>query len=203
MLKRILPSFSYIFHPLFVPLLAIAFYFLVSTHSLTSQEQLLIYAQGVIFTVILPVLFFLFLKSINKIDSVMLPTVSQRRLPLAIQSLLFFILITQGNTFVLIPGLYYFFLGCFISTVVALLLVLFQVKASLHMVGMSALVAFCIALSIYTHRNLLVEIAILFIINGFVASSRLYMKAHTQQELVAGFAVGFVPQLFLIPFLFL
>lgn len=203
MLKKILPIFSYFFHPLFVPLLAIVFYFLVSTNSLTSSEQLLVYIQGIIFTIILPVLCFLFLKSINKIDSIMLPIVSQRKIPLLIQSILFFVLITQGDVFVQIPGLYYFFLGCFISTLLALFLVILDIKASLHMVGISSLVAFCIAMSIYTQRNLIFEISFLFVLNGLVGSSRLYMKAHTPQELASGFAVGFLPQLFLIPFIFL
>ena len=203
MLKKILPIFSYFFHPLFVPLLAIVFYFLVSTNSLSSEEQLLIYTQGIIFTIILPVLCFLFLKSINKIDSIMLPILSQRKLPLLIQAILFFVLITQGNSFAYIPGLFYFFLGCFISTLVALLLVFLNIKASLHMVGISSLAAFCIALSIYTQRNMLWEISLLFFLNGLVGSSRLYMKAHTEKELVVGFAVGFAPQLLLIPFIFL
>ena len=203
MLKKVLPIFSYFFHPLFIPLLAIVFYFLVSTNSLTASEQLLVYTQGIIFTIILPVLCFLFLKSINKIDSIMLPIVSQRKIPLLIQSTLFLVLITQGNMFVYIPGLYYFFLGCFISTLLALLLVLIDVKASLHMVGVSSLVAFCIAMSVYTQRNLLLEISILFFLNGLVGSSRLYMKAHTPKELLAGFFVGFIPQLFLIPWIFL
>lgn len=203
MLKKILPIFSYFFHPLFVPLQAIVFYFLVSTNSLSPEEQLLIYTQGIIFTIILPVLCFLFLKSINKIDSIMLPILSQRKLPLLIQAILFFVLITQGNSFVYIPGLFYFFLGCFISTLVALLLVFLNIKASLHMVGISSLAAFCIALSIYTQRNMLWEISLLFFLNGLVGSSRLYMKAHTEEELVVGFAVGFAPQLLLIPFIFL
>lgn len=203
MLKKVLPIFSYFFHPLFIPLLAIVFYFLVSTNSLTASEQLLVYTQGIIFTIILPVLCFLFLKSINKIDSIMLPIVSQRKIPLLIQSILFLVLITQGNMFVYIPGLYYFFLGCFISTLLALLLVLIDVKASLHMVGVSSLVAFCIAMSVYTQRNLLLEISILFFLNGLVGTSRLYMKAHTPKELLAGFFVGFIPQLFLIPWIFL
>lgn len=203
MLKKILPLFSYLFHPLFVPLLAIVMYFLVSTNSLTSTEQLLIYIQGVIFTIILPVLCFLFLKSINKIDSIMLPIVSQRKIPLLIQSILFFVLITQGNIFLQNPGLYYFFLGCFISTLLALFLVLLDIKASLHMVGASSLVAFCIAMSIFTQRNLIFEISLLFVLNGLVGSSRLYMKAHSPKELVAGFIVGFLPQLFLIPFIYL
>lgn len=203
MLKKTLPIFSYFFHPLFIPLLAIVFYFLVSTNSLTPSEQVLIYIQGIIFTIILPVLCFLFLKSINKIDSIMLPKLSQRKIPLVIQSVLFFVLITQGNTFEYIPGLYYFFLGCFISTLLALLLVFLDIKASLHMVGISSLVAFCIAMSVYTQRNLLLEISILFLLNGLVGSSRLSMKAHTPKELLAGFAVGFFPQLFLIPFIYL
>ncbi|WP_318642379.1 hypothetical protein [Flavobacterium ardleyense] len=203
MLKKVLPIFSYFFHPLFIPLLAIVFYFLVSTNSLTASEQLLVYTQGIIFTIILPVLCFLFLKSINKIDSIMLPIVSQRKIPLLIQSILFLVLITQGNMFVYIPGLYYFFLGCFISTLLALLLVLIDVKASLHMVGVSSLVSFCIAMSVYTQRNLLLEISILFFLNGLVGTSRLYMKAHTPKELLAGFFVGFIPQLFLIPWIFL
>ena len=203
MLKKILPIFSYFFHPLFVPLLAIVFYFLVSTNSLTYSEQLLIYTQGIIFTIILPVLCFLFLKSINKIDSIMLPILSQRKIPLLIQAILFLILLTQGNTFLYLPGLYYFFLGCFISTLLALLLVLLHVKASLHMVGVSSLVAFCIAMSVYTQRNLLWEISILFFLNGLVGSSRLYMKAHSPKELLVGFLVGFLPQLLLIPLIFL
>ena len=203
MLKKILPIFSYFFHPLFVPVLAIVFYFLVSTNSLSPEEQMLIYVQGIIFTIILPVLCFLFLKSINKIDSIMLPVVSQRKLPLLIQAVLFLVLLTQGNTFLYLPGLYYFFLGCFISTLIALFLVLLDIKASLHMVGISSLVGFCIAMSIYTQRNMLWEISLLFFLNGLVGSSRLQMKAHSPQELAIGFLVGFLPQLFLIPFILL
>lgn len=203
MLKKVLPIFSYFFHPLFVPLLAIVFYFIVSTNSLSTNEQLFIYVQGIIFTIILPVLCFLFLKSINKINSIMMPNLSERKLPLVIQAVLFFVLITQGNTFVYIPGLYYFFVGCFISTILAFLLIFLKVKASLHMVGISSLVAFCIAMSVYTQRNMLSEIAILLFLCGLVGSSRLYMKAHTISEIVVGFMVGFVPQLALIPIIFL
>ena len=71
------------------------------------------------------------------------------------------------------------------------------------MVGITALVGFCIAMSVYTQRNMLWEIALLFLLSGLVGSSRLYMKAHTPQELFAGFLVGFIPQLFLIPLVLL
>jgi hypothetical protein len=36
--------------------------------------------------------------------------------------------------------------------------------------------------------------------NGFVASSRLEMKAHTPRELLIGFIWGITPQLFLLPY---
>ena len=40
----------------------------------------------------------------------------------------------------------------------------------------------------------------LVIINGWVASSRLYAKAHTVVEVILGIAIGFLPQLFLLKF---
>ena len=36
------------------------------------------------------------------------------------------------------------------------------------------------------------------LLNGFIASSRLEMKAHTYQELIIGFVLGAVPQLLLL-----
>jgi acid phosphatase family membrane protein YuiD len=43
-------------------------------------------------------------------------------------------------------------------------------------------------------------IAFLVLMNGFVASSRLEMKAHTPKELVIGFLLGIIPQLLLLRF---
>lgn len=41
-------------------------------------------------------------------------------------------------------------------------------------------------------------IVLLILLNGFVASSRLEMKAHTNKELIIGFVLGVIPQLLLL-----
>jgi hypothetical protein len=41
-------------------------------------------------------------------------------------------------------------------------------------------------------------IAFLILTNGLVASSRIEMNAHTNKELIIGFLLGSIPQLFLL-----
>ena len=41
-------------------------------------------------------------------------------------------------------------------------------------------------------------IAMLILLNGIVASSRLEMNAHTNKELIIGFILGAIPQLLLL-----
>ncbi|MCI4443570.1 MAG: hypothetical protein JHC39_08705, partial [Lentimicrobium sp.] len=73
-------------------------------------------------------------------------------------------------------------------------------KASLHIVAISALTIFVIGLSIHNQSRNINLIAFLVFMNGVVASSRLEMKAHTPKELVIGFLLGVIPQLFLLHF---
>ena len=68
------------------------------------------------------------------------------------------------------------------------------------MIAVSALTVFVIGLSIHNQTRNIDMIAFLVLMNGFVASSRLEMKAHTPKELVIGFISGVLPQLFLLPF---
>jgi len=97
-----------------------------------------------------------------------------------------------------IPELYYFFFGGLMSAVIAFILLFVKIKASIHLIGTSALTAFVIGLSIHYQHNSLSLISILFVINGMVASSRLEMKAHTIKELALGFIIGLLPQILLL-----
>ncbi|MEO8234959.1 MAG: hypothetical protein ABI549_06045 [Flavobacterium sp.] len=99
-----------------------------------------------------------------------------------------------------IPELFYFFLGSIISSVIALLLVYLKKKASLHMLGISSLTVFCISCCIHFQVREVLIISLLLLCNGLVASSRLYMKAHTTKELVLGYLIGLFPQLLLLFF---
>ncbi len=125
----------------------------------------------------------------------MLNDKSQRRIPLAIHALLLLILIKKSITIDSIPELYYYFLGSLISTVVALFLIILGYKASLHMVGMSALTIFAIGISIHSQVRLVEVISLLTLCTGIVATSRLEMKAHDYTELTLGFLTGILPQI--------
>jgi hypothetical protein len=105
------------------------------------------------------------------------------------------VLIQKSITTDLFPSLHYFFLGGIISAALAFLLLYAKIKASIHMIGISALTVFVIGLSLKNELNTVSLVAFLVVLNGLVASSRLVMKAHTNKELMIGFLCGIIPQL--------
>jgi membrane-associated phospholipid phosphatase len=198
-LKKYLALFSYIFHPVFIPVFATLFYIFAKSIAIGYQEKIFILLQVFIVTLVVPILFFFLLKATGKISSLMVPNISERKLPLVIQSFLIIILVKQSITLDRYNELHFFMLGALMSTLIALILLFFRSKASLHMMGITGLTLFYFGLSmVYQTQNILL-FAILIFINGLVASSRLEMKAHTIKEILIGMLLGGGPQLLLMP----
>ncbi|MDQ5929880.1 MAG: hypothetical protein QG594_1661 [Bacteroidota bacterium] len=153
-------------------------------------------------TVILPLVVFLLLRSIGKISTIMAPKIKERKMPLVIQCFLVIVLIKKGITVGLYPEFHFFFLAGLMSTLLALGLLFAKIKASLHMIGISALTFFIFGLNLHANNQNVVLIAVLFMINGLVALSRIEMRAHTPKELAIGFVLGSLPQ-FLLMYLWL
>lgn len=130
----------------------------------------------------------------------MVTNVSQRKIPLLLHIILLLILITYTITKDTIPELFYFFIGSIISSLIALILVYFEKKISLHMLGISSLTVFCISSCIHFQVYEIQFISILLFCNGLVASSRLYMKAHSTNELILGYLIGLLPQMIVLLF---
>ncbi|MGL2965169.1 hypothetical protein [Flavobacterium sp. XGLA_31] len=198
-MKKILPFFSYLFHPIFIPLLGTLFYVLLDATYFTPQQYLILFLQIIIITFLLPIAFFYLLRTFGKIDNVMLSDISHRKIPLLLHIMLLSVLIQKSITIDRFPALYFFFLGGLFSALFAFLLLYAKIKASIHMIGMSALTAFIIGLSLKSQINTVNLVAFFIIMNGLVASSRLIMKAHTHKELLIGYACGLIPQLILLP----
>lgn len=175
--------------------MAALFYF-ISTPNYYEYERIYLYIiQILIVTVFIPIACFYLLVTLNKIDSIMVTKVEQRKIPLFLQALLLTSLTYKSITLDILPELYYFYLGSIVSTFLALVLALFQKKASLHMLGIASLTIFCFACSIHFQYKIPLFMAALLLINGLVATSRLYMKAHTPIELYLGYLIGALPQL--------
>ncbi|MFV8322100.1 hypothetical protein [uncultured Flavobacterium sp.] len=197
-MKKILPLFSYVFHPIFIPAMATMFYLSFNDAEFVNQEKLFVFFQVLVVTVILPSLVFLLLRTAGNIDSIMLAEVSQRKIPLILHCFLLILLVKKSITIDRYPELHFFLLGALLSTILALILLFANIKASLHMIAISSLTVFIIGLSLHLQLQNTFIIAVLILLNGFVASSRLEMKAHTNKELVIGFILGAVPQLLLL-----
>ncbi|AXT18873.1 hypothetical protein D7030_00905 [Flavobacteriaceae bacterium AU392] len=151
----------------------------------------------VLLTIILPILIYFLLKSLNKVKTINLETTQERIFPLVLNAIIIILILRRIFTVNDFYELYFFFVGAFLSTIVCLVLVLSKFKASIHMIAISGVLMFFIGISIHFSKNSNLVIALLFLISGAIASSRLYLKAHTPAELIIGFFIGFIPQLIL------
>jgi len=195
MAKKFLTSFSYIFHPIFIPVYATLFYLFLNQSYIINTEKDIILLQVTIVTIVIPILFFLLLRFTGRISSMMAPVLSERKMPLVIQCFLLIILIRKSITIDRYTELHFFLLGALVSTLLALLLLFVKTKASLHMAGVSGLTVFIFGLSILHQIPNMLLIVFMVLMNGFVASSRLIMKAHTLKELIIGILLGSIPQM--------
>ncbi|WP_029271636.1 MULTISPECIES: hypothetical protein [unclassified Flavobacterium] len=193
-MKKILPLFSYILHPIFISMYATLFYLFVKEDVFTNQEKYFVLFQILIITILVPVLFFLLLKSTGHLSSVMVPETSQRKIPLILQCFLYILLVKRSIIISRYPELHFFFLGALFSTILALICSLFKIKASLHMLAISSFAIFVIGLNVHLQMKNPYWPAFLILMTGVVASSRLEMNAHTAKEIMLGLLIGVLPQ---------
>jgi hypothetical protein len=196
--KKCLPIFSYIFHPIFSSIYGTLFFFGIAKNYFNNPQIYITLIQVTILTVLMPLSMYFLFRSLGLLSSFTEASISERRMPIVIQAILLFVLINESISKEIFTELYFFFLGGLISAVLVLGAVLLKFKASLHMIGISALTTFIYGLSYYYQLPLSsCLIGICIICMGLVASSRLYKKAHTPIELLAGMGIGIIPQLFL------
>ena len=191
----LIKSASYIFHPLWMPFAGTLFYFLVSPRYFPLpivKAKLLAIA---IMTIFIPVVFFFMLKTLEKVSDHYLREVKERRWPLLFYAGLSFIILKFVIDSFDFPELYFFFLGIFTSSLMALLFVMTNHKVSLHMMGLGGILSFVLVLSFHFDLNMIYTVSFLIAVTGLTASSRLLHEAHDYRELFIGLLIGLVPQL--------
>lgn len=174
---------------------ATLFYLFCKGDIFTNQEKYYVLFQILIITILVPILFFLLLRSTGHVNSVMIPETAQRKIPLVLQCFLYILLVKRSIVIARYPELHFFFLGALFSTILALITSLFKIKASLHMMAISGFTIFVIGLNIHLQMQNPYWTALMVLLSGVVASSRLEMQAHTNRELLIGLAFGILPQL--------
>ncbi len=198
MIHYLLKSISYIFHPLIMPLLGVIFYFSKTPRFIPDPIIKAKVFSISILTLILPILLYFLLKTIRQVESLELKTSKERIIPLILNVLILVLILKRVLPYEEIPELYYFYLGILFSSVSCLFLAILKFKASIHMIGSAGFFMFAVALSIHFKININGTIALMCVIIGAIATSRLHLKAHTNPELIIGFIVGLMPQLVLL-----
>lgn len=199
-MNLILKSISYIFHPLLMPLLGVIFYFSKTPRYIPESVIRAKLFSTIILTIILPILLFFLLKTLKKVDSIHLKTSKERTLPLFINCVIICLVLVRVFTANEVLELYYFFVGILSSTLACLFLAIFKIKASIHMLAASGFFMFAVAIGIHFQININGTIALMMILLGAIATSRLHLKAHSNAELVIGCFIGLFPQLILLKF---
>ncbi len=190
---------SYIFHPLFIPIGGTILYFLIAPYS-TLEMQSGNILPIFILTVIIPIIFFLILKNLGVISSIFLPTLQERKYPLYISCILFLMILYKVIPNNYVHELFYFFTGLLTATGTALILLFLKFKTSMHLLGMGSILMFMVGLSIHFETNITLAISLFTLFTGLVATSRLYLKAHSMNELLIGFLVGCCSQLIIFKY---
>ena len=188
-MKKISLLFSFVFHPIFFPVLGTLFYCKYTQNYWAQDYFYLLLFQVVIITFLLPLTFFYLLKTIGKIDTILLPETTQHKMPIFVQFILTLLLIYKSVTYDRFAELFYFFAASCIGLLALFLLLFVKIKASLHLFAMGSYTFFVMAMALHNQVNVLLYLAFLFITTGFIATSRLALKAHNGQEIYIGYLI--------------
>jgi len=185
-----------------MPIIGVIFYFSKSPRHLTYELIInKLIAVGIL-TIALPILSFFLLKTLGKTKSIYLKQAEERILPLSINILITLIVLLRVFPSYQLIELHYFFAAILMANIVALVLALLKFKASLHMVGICGVFTFFTMLAIKYSININGTLALMAILTGAIATSRLYLKAHSNIELLAGIFIGVIPQIIVINYWF-
>tara|TARA_B110000459_G_scaffold26547_1_gene25983 strand:+ start:8667 stop:9269 length:603 start_codon:yes stop_codon:yes gene_type:complete len=188
---------STILHPIVLPTLGVFLYFVFVSQSFEKRLQLIVLGLVFALTYVVPVLLLLFLRNFGFIKDFQVSTIKERRFPVIFMILLLYFL---GNTIIQIPtirNLGILFYGTSLSLTCIYVLFSVKLKSSLHLVSMGNMIGFFLIMTNINSLSMLPIIILLILLSGILASSRLYLKAHTPVELLIGFSLGIVCQFIL------
>lgn len=186
---------SVVFHPLMMPtyLNAIVFKYCTDILPLTREAKVQMLVFVFVSTYLIPSLLTGMLWATGAISSLSMEKKSERLVPHLVTALIY-----TGVSYVFLDYLSMArLLGLFMGTIALSVIITAVIthfwKISSHMVGIGGLVGFIFSVVNQTH-NLSLEYPLIgsVAVSGAIASSRLYLKAHSMKQIIAGFLLGIV-----------
>lgn len=185
---------SYLFHPLFAPLISVYILFqlpILENYKLNDAYKYFVYVTFFVNLVIAPLLMSLYFKKIGVISSLEMKSAKERRSPYAM-SFVFYVFTAILLHFIQFPRVFMMiFLGACIVVGTLYFLSILNQKISAHLSGLGGICGMLFILQLY----FFIEVSSLFILfivlSGIIASARFALGAHSFKELLLGFSLGF------------
>lgn len=200
--ERAAHGILWLLHPFFVPLymmLVLLFTRTVFSHYAVAVKLYLVWVV-VLFTLVLPALSLVVLRSLGKLTDYRIDRRRDRYLPLALGAVFYLLCamtLAKVPSAFLLRRIMVAAAGCEMLC----LLVTLRWKISLHLTGMGAVVALFSLLSIAGVGDLMGPLLVAVVGSGLLASSRLYLGCHNGLQILAGFCGGFAIMTLAILFL--
>ena len=191
---------SSLFHPLIMPIIGLLIIFNTDSYinyTIPMELKKAVLLLVVTSTFIIPLLISVLLLNRNMINSLEMETQKERIIPYAFTIIFYVFTLYMLKRAPIPPIIFNFVVGATLSVILAFLINI-KWKISAHMIGLGGLVGALICISIILEIYITPYIILALLIAGLVGSSRLILKAHTQMQIYAGFAVGVVCQVIVL-----
>ena len=190
--------FSYVFHPLFIPVIATWYLAFIQAGYFTGisySEKIYILIRVAYNTIFFPAFTIILLKALGFIDSIFLRTQRERIIPYIASNIFYFwmYLVFRNQ-----PGvpliLTAFIFGIFLSSSFALLAnIYFQI--SMHALGVGSFLGLLLVVIFSgSPYGVFLPAMLVILLTGFVCTSRLIVSNHMPFDIFAGIFIGTVSQ---------
>ena len=181
---------STLLHPIVIPTIVVILYFLLIKNNLSHDHKVTVLSIVFVASYLIPLLGLIILKKIRFIKNFQTESIKERKLPIALMTIVFYFL---GNSLITIPNLRdlgFLFYTTSLGLFIIYILYNFKIKASVHLLSFGICIGFFMVLSRYYAQSFTITIIVTILLSGLLASARLNLKKHTTREIYIGFFIG-------------
>ena len=188
---------SYLFHPLFTPLMGVLLLFAVFPYQFNPDLQRFALVLVCMTTIVFPGVSAYFFLKLGVINSLKMESPHERRYPFIVSCASYILL---GQFFWQLPlpmEFSIFAFGAALSSLIALIFLPFA-KISIHMLALGGIVGGLLAIGGIYFINVLPVVVVLFLLAGMLGTARLVLHAHKINEVYIGFSTGFLVEFLMV-----
>jgi hypothetical protein len=189
--------FSYLFHPVFVPVYVVAFLIYIHPSAFSGfsdaekKQTLLIVLLNLVF---FPLVSVLLLRAVGFVESIYLRSQKDRIIPYIASGIFFFWAYTvfkQQSQYPVILTI--FILGIFLASSAALIANIYF-KISMHAIGMGSWLGIFLIIMQKNEMLMTWPLVIVLLLTGLVCSARLLVTSHQPKDIYSGLFLGILTQ---------